>query len=74
VIVEDVAGNYYEVDTELGSFIAKLLEGRKSRLSDPIAGVVVKPGDAYTEVKIGGMEEPNHNAICRDKRCVSFTR
>jgi hypothetical protein len=70
VIVKDVAGDDNEVHLELSSLFPKLLQRGESCLSDPVAGILFKPRDPQTQVKIRGMKETNHNSAfpcCQDQ-------
>jgi hypothetical protein len=62
VIVKNVTRDDHEVDLELSRFLTELLEGGKSGLGNAVAGVLIKPRDAQTQVKISSVKELDHQA------------
>src|SRR5262249_26694074 len=61
VIVEHIAGDEDEINPELGSLVAELLQGEKAGFANPVAGALLKPGDTQTKVQVGGVQESYHS-------------
>jgi hypothetical protein len=60
MVVKNVSSDNHKVHVKFSRLLAELLERGKPGLSNPVAGVFLKPRDSQAQMKVCGVEKTDH--------------